>query len=50
MSTAETHENPDRSVWVVVGCCTIALCLALCLAFYARSIDPSPLMTASGLG
>jgi hypothetical protein len=50
MSATGTHENSDRSAWVFIGCCAIALGFALSLALYARSIDPSSLMSQSGLG
>jgi hypothetical protein len=50
MSASGTRESLDHSVWAIIGFCTIALGIALSLAFYARSIDPSPLMIQYGLG
>jgi hypothetical protein len=50
MSASGARESVDHSAWAFIGFCAIALGIALCLAFYARSIDPSPLMIQYGLG
>jgi hypothetical protein len=50
MSASEADESVEHSAWAFIGFCAIALGITLCLAFYARSIDPSPLMIQYGLG
>jgi hypothetical protein len=49
MSASGTRESVDHSAWAFIGFCAIALGIALCLAFYAHSIDPSPLTIQYGL-
>jgi hypothetical protein len=50
MSANGTEETLDYSAWAVIGFCTVALGIALGLAFYAASTDPSPMMIQYGLG